>query len=178
MNTSRRLMVGAVLLAGFTAAITAQNAGPDWPQWRGPRRDGTLTVLHRAEGMARDAQSALEDHRRRGLRHADRGRKPRVSVLTPGGERNPARHRRRHRQGDLGAELRRALRDEFWREASWSRPEIDPDIRRWPAVHARHEQHRDGMGRGERQRAVAKAGRSGSAEFPHGHVAARRSRRR
>ncbi len=45
MNASRRLMVGTVLLAGFTAAITAQNAGTDWPQWRGPRRDGTLTAF-------------------------------------------------------------------------------------------------------------------------------------
>ncbi len=43
MNRSRRLMVGAVLVAGCTVAIGAQNAGPDWPQWRGPRRDGTLT---------------------------------------------------------------------------------------------------------------------------------------
>ena len=43
MNTLRGLMIGTVLLAGFTSVITAQNAGPDWPQWRGPRRDGTLT---------------------------------------------------------------------------------------------------------------------------------------
>ena len=45
MNTSHRLMVGTVLLAGLTAAVAAQNAGPDWPQWRGPRRDGTLTAF-------------------------------------------------------------------------------------------------------------------------------------
>ena len=35
--------------------------------------------------------------------------------------------------------------------------EIDADLRRWPAVHARHEQHRDRMGRGNRQGAVAEA---------------------
>jgi outer membrane protein assembly factor BamB len=45
MNTSRRLMVGTVLFAGFTAVNLAQNAGPDWPQWRGPRRDGTLAAF-------------------------------------------------------------------------------------------------------------------------------------
>jgi outer membrane protein assembly factor BamB len=45
MRTSHRLMVGIVLLAGFTAAVAAQNAGPDWPQWRGPRRDGTLATF-------------------------------------------------------------------------------------------------------------------------------------
>ena len=34
-----------VVLAGFSAVLTAQQAGPDWPQWRGPRRDGTLTAF-------------------------------------------------------------------------------------------------------------------------------------
>jgi len=43
MNTSQRLMIGIVLLSASTAVAMAQNAGPDWPQWRGPRRDGTLT---------------------------------------------------------------------------------------------------------------------------------------
>ena len=45
MNTSHRLIAGTVVLAGFTAVVAAQNAGPDWPQWRGPRRDGTLTAF-------------------------------------------------------------------------------------------------------------------------------------
>ena len=45
MNTSHRLIVGTLLLAGFTAVVAAQNAGSDWPQWRGPRRDGTLTAF-------------------------------------------------------------------------------------------------------------------------------------
>jgi outer membrane protein assembly factor BamB len=45
MNTSHRLIVGMLLLTGLTVAVAAQNAGPDWPQWRGPRRDGTLTAF-------------------------------------------------------------------------------------------------------------------------------------
>jgi outer membrane protein assembly factor BamB len=45
MNTSHRLIVGTLVLSGLTVAVTAQNAGPDWPQWRGPRRDGTLTAF-------------------------------------------------------------------------------------------------------------------------------------
>jgi hypothetical protein len=32
MNTSHRLIVAMLLLSGFTVAIAAQNAGPDWPQ--------------------------------------------------------------------------------------------------------------------------------------------------
>jgi outer membrane protein assembly factor BamB len=46
MNTFHRLIAGSiVVVAGFTAVVAAQNAGPDWPQWRGPRRDGTLTAF-------------------------------------------------------------------------------------------------------------------------------------
>ena len=45
MNTSHRLIAGTIVLAGFTAVVAGQNAGPDWPQWRGPRRDGTLTAF-------------------------------------------------------------------------------------------------------------------------------------
>src|SRR5258707_10357948 len=30
------------IAAALVAAVSAQNAGPDWPQWRGPNRDGTL----------------------------------------------------------------------------------------------------------------------------------------
>jgi outer membrane protein assembly factor BamB len=37
-----RLIIGTVVLVAFTAFLSAQT-GPDWPQWRGPRRDGTLT---------------------------------------------------------------------------------------------------------------------------------------
>jgi outer membrane protein assembly factor BamB len=53
MITSHRLIVGTLLISGFTAVVAGQNApstssgqaGPDWPQWRGPRRDGTLTAF-------------------------------------------------------------------------------------------------------------------------------------
>lgn len=45
MMPTHRLLIGTCVLAGFTAGVTAQNAGPDWPQWRGPRRDGTLAAF-------------------------------------------------------------------------------------------------------------------------------------
>jgi outer membrane protein assembly factor BamB len=41
--TLRNAFLGFVVFAGLSTVIVAQNAGPDWPQWRGPRRDGTLT---------------------------------------------------------------------------------------------------------------------------------------
>ncbi len=34
--------VGFIAFAVFSAVTAAQNPGTDWPQWRGPRRDGTL----------------------------------------------------------------------------------------------------------------------------------------
>jgi outer membrane protein assembly factor BamB len=35
-------LIGITAFAGLTAVVSAQNTTPDWPQWRGPRRDGTL----------------------------------------------------------------------------------------------------------------------------------------
>jgi outer membrane protein assembly factor BamB len=41
--TPSHAFVGFVAFVLLTVTAIAQNAGPDWPQWRGPRRDGTLT---------------------------------------------------------------------------------------------------------------------------------------
>ncbi len=43
MRLRRTSFVGIVLFAALSAVATGQNAGPDWPQWRGPSRDGVLT---------------------------------------------------------------------------------------------------------------------------------------
>ena len=126
MNT-RGLMIGTVLLAGFTAVMTAQNAGPDWPQWRGPRRDGTLTAFTEPKTPAPTPQSALEDHGRRGLFHSDHLAN-RVYQFRDSRKRNPARHRCAT-GSDLGTELRSAVRDELWCQTAWPRTEIDADIR-------------------------------------------------
>src|SRR6478736_3087427 len=32
----------SIFVAASTAAVLAQNSGADWPQWRGPNRDGTV----------------------------------------------------------------------------------------------------------------------------------------
>ena len=37
------VFIGVIVFAGFTAAIAAQSGGPDWPQWRGPNRDGAVS---------------------------------------------------------------------------------------------------------------------------------------
>ena len=44
MKSIHRLVV-AIVAAGCTVVLAAQEGGQDWPQWRGPRRDGTLTAF-------------------------------------------------------------------------------------------------------------------------------------
>jgi outer membrane protein assembly factor BamB len=43
MRLRHTSFVGVVFFAALSAVATGQNAGPDWPQWRGPSRDGVLT---------------------------------------------------------------------------------------------------------------------------------------
>src|ERR1044071_8132425 len=38
-----KALITIIVAAGFTSVGHGQNAGSDWPQWRGPSRDGTLT---------------------------------------------------------------------------------------------------------------------------------------
>lgn len=43
-HASRRRLASAALLVLISTVIQAQGANPDWSQWRGPRRDGTMTT--------------------------------------------------------------------------------------------------------------------------------------
>ena len=45
MRVRDAALLGVVAAATLTAVAGAQSAGPDWPQWRGPNRDGTLAVF-------------------------------------------------------------------------------------------------------------------------------------
>src|SRR3954463_2078012 len=38
-------LVALIGAATMTALVTAQKAGGDWPQWRGPNRDGTVATF-------------------------------------------------------------------------------------------------------------------------------------
>src|SRR5690348_3004074 len=34
--------LGTIAVVGWTFVVSGQNASPDWPQWRGPNRDGSI----------------------------------------------------------------------------------------------------------------------------------------
>ena len=42
MSARNTVLVGIIVFAGLTAGVGGQSTGLDWPQWRGPNRDGTL----------------------------------------------------------------------------------------------------------------------------------------
>jgi len=42
MRVRSMLLVGIIVLSGMWAVVAGLSAGSDWPQWRGPNRDGTL----------------------------------------------------------------------------------------------------------------------------------------
>jgi outer membrane protein assembly factor BamB len=45
MRVREAALVGIIAAAGLAAVVGAQSAGADWPQWRGPNRDGTLATF-------------------------------------------------------------------------------------------------------------------------------------
>ena len=47
MRATHAALAGTLAFLGLTALVVGQNrtAGPDWPQWRGPNRDGSLPTF-------------------------------------------------------------------------------------------------------------------------------------
>jgi hypothetical protein len=49
MRTANALLIGIVASAGLAAGLSAQSAGLDWPQWRGPKPGRHAGLVHRAQ---------------------------------------------------------------------------------------------------------------------------------
>jgi outer membrane protein assembly factor BamB len=45
MKLKYAAVIGVVAATGLTAVVEGQRSSGDWPQWRGPNRDGTLTAF-------------------------------------------------------------------------------------------------------------------------------------
>ena len=120
MNTSHRLIAGTIVVAGFTAGVAAQNApstssgqaGPDWPQWRGPRRDGTLTAFTEPKAWPDTLTQRWKITVGEGYATPILVGNRIYQFSRQGGERSDARDRCGERKSDLGDELRGAVRDE------------------------------------------------------------------
>ena len=45
MSPRTARLVAGIAVVAFSGIVRGQNAGGDWPQWRGPNRDGTVTTF-------------------------------------------------------------------------------------------------------------------------------------
>src|SRR6476660_1252574 len=43
MTCKRIVLTSVLMVAGLTGVVKTQNRSADWPQWRGPNRDGAAT---------------------------------------------------------------------------------------------------------------------------------------
>ena len=75
-----------VIVAGLTGIVAAQGGAPDWPQWRGPNRDGVVAAFTAAEGVAGPPDAEMESgHRASGTPRPSSIGQSSLCVLTAGG---------------------------------------------------------------------------------------------
>ena len=174
MKLARLAGVTVVLLGG---AVVGHGQGADYTQWRGPNRDGSVASF--TEPRAWPEQLTQRWKVEVGTGYAT----PilvgnRVYVFArlerPGDDAGAGR---RQRQGAVAHRLSRGLHDALGDDAARRRPQVHARLRQRPAVQHRHDRHRDRVGRGQRQAAVAEARLGPGADVHHALVLADRGRR-
>ncbi len=167
--THTRLAVVVLFLVGF-APVAAQ----DWPQWRGPARDGLIRAFKEPASWPKTLTKRWNVEVGTGyatpLVVGDR-----LYVFTRQGDNEVMSGVRcRVGQGPLAYQLSGALQDEPGNSTAWSGTEIDADVRGESIVHARHQRDRHRLRRHDGQADLAEACRPGRTAVPHGDVSARR----
>ena len=129
-----------LLWISVSGSPRAQISTADWPQWRGPQRNGEATLTapatwpasltKRWEVAAGAGHSSPVISGNRVVLHAREGEREVV-----------ARDRSRDRPRRLAQRLRRALHDESGREQARPGTEIDAGRRRRPRDHVRDQRH-------------------------------------
>ena len=168
-----RIAVVVLIVCGL-APVAAQ----DWPQWRGPRRDGVVQAFREPATWPATLTKRWNVEVGTGYATPLVVGEPALRLLAPGRQRGDDGVRRRLGEGPLADELSGAVQDEPGHSAARAGTQVHADVRRQSVVHARHQRHRDRVRRDDRQADLAEARRPRRAAVPHGDVAARRRQSR
>ncbi len=150
--------------------LSGQVATQDWPQWRGPARDGAVTSFREPSPWPDTLKQQWRIEV--GLGYAT----PlvvgdRLYIFTRQGEEEVMTGARRgHGQEHLAHRVCGAVLDEQRDVSTWLRTEIDADLCQRADFLVGHDEHRHGVRRGNRQAALAEAGDQGAAGLSHGDV--------
>ena len=148
-GSMHRLLSFVLVVFVLEHAIAAQ----DWPQWRGPARDGSVPAASAPTAWPNAFSPAWQRRRRRGLLVTRGGRRPDLRPQPAGSQRSRHGDRCRDGQDALAAQLRRGVREEQLCVEDGEGPPCHA-ARRWRApLHARR--HRQAHGVGGRDRSLS-----------------------
>ena len=60
MTRKHRILTGIAILTGVATALTLPASGQDWPQWRGPNRDGAVSAFRKPSSWPERLQQQWE----------------------------------------------------------------------------------------------------------------------
>ena len=141
MGLSRRGRVStALVLCALTLCLAALSA-QDWPQWRGPSRNGAAPAFTPPAAWPDRPKQVWKVQVGEGPRVADRGGQSRLCVRARRRQGSRVRPGRGNGQGDLARRVRRAVHDELGRYDARKGSEVDAALRSRTALHAWHQRH-------------------------------------
>ena len=168
------LWLASALVAAWVLTVAAQDAGRDYPQWRGVNRDGAASAFAEPENWPQAADPA--DGRLTWERVTPRPlivAEYRLRVRPAKWQRGDDSPRRGQRPGTLAHGLPGAVRTGRVGGCARRGPQGHAALPQRPAVHTRHDRHRLRHRRGHRTARVADSGRRGASHLRHVGLAGR-----
>ena len=99
-----KALIRLTVLATAAATLTAQSRPGDWPQWRGPNRDGVIASFTEPTSWPERLTRKWKVDVGLGYATPDARRQPRLHVLASGRQRGARGDRRGHRCQGLGVQ--------------------------------------------------------------------------